>query len=101
MNRISISIKILLVVSFVVIFTEIITRFFWHTTAKGIYDIEQISPESCHNVDSNLGFKLKEGHYTYLYKSGFSFSATHAFQGTRICGNEKNASYPRILIFGD
>lgn len=64
--------------------------------------IEKITPSNPIVVDSLVGYSLLPGKYTFHYKNGYSFDATHNKFGERMIS--KDTSYqglPKIAVYGD
>jgi len=64
--------------------------------------IDRISPKNPIVVDTLLGFSLLPGTYTFHYKNGYSFTASHNKFGERVTSlNNKRTNLPTISIYGD
>ena len=62
--------------------------------------IKSITPQSPMKFDSELGFSLASGEYTYHYSDGYSFSATHTRDGLRSPGFYNPPQQKSIDFYG-
>ena len=82
--------------------TEIIFRLIGEKPFDPEVTIEKITPCNPIVADSLLGYSLLSGRYTFHYKNGYSFCATHNKEGERIISSEKSdQSLPKIAVYGD
>jgi hypothetical protein len=82
--------------------TEIIFRLIGEKPFDPEVTIEKIKPCNPIVADSLLGYSLLSGRYTFHYKNGYSFCATHNKEGERIVSNKKrDQSLPKIAVYGD
>jgi len=82
--------------------TELVFRIVGEKPFNPEVTINTITPSNPIVVDSLLGYSLLPGKYTYHYKNGYSFIATHNVNGERSIFNEKDTTdLPKIAVYGD
>lgn len=72
----------------------------YHTFKEYEVQMKNILPESCMIPDSNIGFSLKPGEYTFNYVSGYSFKTHHDKNGYRKSPSTKDSIQKQINFYG-
>jgi len=82
------------------------TPFNHHIKKDKISEVVAILPESYLRQDSLLGYSLKPGSFSTIYKSGFMFHSTHDCYGNRVTCIDSHQLHRsedamKIFIYGD